>query len=183
MKTIWTVLALVLLFPVSTHGALITFIHTGADSGSIGGVPFAFTPFTITAVGDTSMRGIGANCKPNVTSQQNNVLGTTVGTSKNKDPMSHDGVQSCGNSRDHWKCGHKLEKARQKREIRPGRSKCAEEFFGQRSGGAIECIRKPFARAAGCDGCHDSGRGQVSRQPLPPAIRAGILTIVKAASG
>ena len=34
----------------------IIFIHDGVGSGSLAGVPFAATPFTITAIGDTSNR-------------------------------------------------------------------------------------------------------------------------------
>jgi hypothetical protein len=68
--------ALVLLLGLSAFADPITFIHTGSGSGTLAGVPFANSAFTITGVGDTSARATqGTAFFIDLTSASINIIG------------------------------------------------------------------------------------------------------------
>ena len=48
--------ALVMLIPAAAPAAIMTFEHVGVGAGSLAGVPFPASSFTITALGDTAAR-------------------------------------------------------------------------------------------------------------------------------
>jgi hypothetical protein len=56
LRSFLLVVLFIALFGVTGYASTITFVHTGSGSGTLAGVPFGASTFTITGVGDTTTR-------------------------------------------------------------------------------------------------------------------------------